>query len=110
MNLWKTEGLTFFFAGAAGPILGLAFIDSAFFGGYGIAMYVRSHSFLGTRHLAFERGLIMPSLRQTLGQDRQDPSMLSRVFLAGAVSGASCALLQTPVSRYNRRPLNPCSR
>ena len=35
--------------------------------------------------------------RQTFGQDRQDPTMLSRVFLAGAASGASCALLQTPV-------------
>lgn len=71
-SLWRSEGVKFMFAGAAGPILGLAFIDSAFFGGYGAVM-------------------------QQLGQDRQDPTMLSRVFLAGAASGATCALLQTPI-------------
>ena len=37
-GLWRAEGLRVFFAGAMGPILGLAFIDSAFFGGYGVAM------------------------------------------------------------------------
>lgn len=36
--LWRAEGAKFLFAGAAGPILGLAFIDSAFFGGYGFFM------------------------------------------------------------------------
>lgn len=41
MSLYRSEGFRFFFAGAAGPILGLAFIDSAFFGLYGRVMYVR---------------------------------------------------------------------
>lgn len=38
VSLWRAEGARFLFAGAAGPILGLAFIDSAFFGIYGKAM------------------------------------------------------------------------
>lgn len=38
MSLYRSEGIRFFFAGAAGPILGLAFIDSAFFGLYGRVM------------------------------------------------------------------------
>ncbi|GAA94025.1 uncharacterized protein L969DRAFT_92957 [Mixia osmundae IAM 14324] len=70
--LWEQEGWRFLTAGAAAPILGLAFIDSAFFGIYGRAM-------------------------SQLSQDRQDPAMLSRVFVAGATAGACCALLQTPV-------------
>lgn len=37
-------------------------------------------------------------LRQGLEQDRQDPSALSRVFLAGATAGGLCAMLETPVS------------
>ena len=36
-------------------------------------------------------------VRQQLGQDRQDPSGLSRVFLAGATAGGLCAMLETPV-------------
>lgn len=36
--LYRAEGVRFLFAGAAGPILGLAFIDSAFFGLYGRVM------------------------------------------------------------------------
>ncbi|KAK4053284.1 hypothetical protein OIO90_003896 [Microbotryomycetes sp. JL221] len=71
-TLWKTEGVRFLFAGAAGPILGLAFIDSAFFGLYGRAM-------------------------AELGQDRQDPNRLSRVFAAGAAAGGICAMLETPI-------------
>lgn len=38
ISLYRTEGFRFFFAGTAGPILGLAFIDSAFFGLYGRMM------------------------------------------------------------------------
>lgn len=36
-------------------------------------------------------------VRSSFRQDRQDPSALSRVFLAGATAGGMCALLQTPV-------------
>ncbi|KAK4048955.1 hypothetical protein OIV83_004511 [Microbotryomycetes sp. JL201] len=71
-TLWRTEGVRFLFAGAAGPILGLAFIDSAFFGLYGRAM-------------------------AELGQDRQDPNGLGRVFAAGAAAGGICAMLETPI-------------
>jgi solute carrier family 25 carnitine/acylcarnitine transporter 20/29 len=37
-QLWRKEGVRFLFAGAAGPILGLAFIDSFFFASYGRCM------------------------------------------------------------------------
>ena len=40
LSLYRSEGIRFFFAGTAGPILGLAFIDSAFFGLYGRMMWV----------------------------------------------------------------------
>jgi len=70
--LWKTEGVRFLVAGAAAPILGLAFIDSAFF-----ALYGRTMSFFR--------------------QDRQDPQSLYRVFQSGAIAGGVCALLQTPI-------------
>ncbi|GAA5981828.1 hypothetical protein JCM11641_007437 [Rhodosporidiobolus odoratus] len=78
LSLYRTEGFRFFFAGTAGPILGLAFIDSAFFGLYGRAM-------------------------QSLHQDRQDPSHLSRVALSGATAGALCALLETPIEVVKTR-------
>ncbi|GAA6024510.1 hypothetical protein JCM10207_000400 [Rhodosporidiobolus poonsookiae] len=78
LSLYRTEGIRFFFAGTAGPILGLAFIDSAFFGLYGRVM-------------------------QALGQDRQDPNALSRVFLSGATAGALCALLETPIEVVKTR-------
>ncbi|GAA5832269.1 hypothetical protein JCM5353_005688 [Sporobolomyces roseus] len=78
MSLYRSEGFRFFFAGAAGPILGLAFIDSAFFGLYGRVM-------------------------QQFGQDRQDPNALPRVFLAGATAGAACALLETPIEVVKTR-------
>ncbi|GAA5948505.1 hypothetical protein JCM3765_004905 [Sporobolomyces pararoseus] len=78
MSLYRSEGIRFFFAGAAGPILGLAFIDSAFFGLYGRVM-------------------------QRFGQDRQDPNALHRVFLAGATAGAACALLETPIEVVKTR-------
>ncbi|GAA6015852.1 hypothetical protein JCM11491_007209 [Sporobolomyces phaffii] len=78
MSLYRSEGIRFFFAGAAGPILGLAFIDSAFFGLYGRVM-------------------------QKFGQDRQDPNALPRVFLAGATAGAACALLETPIEVVKTR-------
>ncbi|GAA5831720.1 hypothetical protein JCM3766R1_004990 [Sporobolomyces carnicolor] len=78
MSLYRSEGIRFFFAGAAGPILGLAFIDSAFFGLYGRVM-------------------------QKFGQDRQDPNALHRVFLAGATAGAACALLETPIEVVKTR-------
>jgi solute carrier family 25 carnitine/acylcarnitine transporter 20/29 len=45
MSLYRTEGIRFFFAGTAGPILGLAFIDSAFFGLYGRVMCVSNFPF-----------------------------------------------------------------
>ena len=38
--LWKKEGYRFLFAGAAAPIIGLAFIDSFFFATYGKCMFV----------------------------------------------------------------------
>jgi solute carrier family 25 carnitine/acylcarnitine transporter 20/29 len=41
VSLYRAEGVRFFFAGTAGPILGLGFIDAAFFGVYGQVMYVR---------------------------------------------------------------------
>ncbi|GAA5935355.1 uncharacterized protein JCM15063_001010 [Sporobolomyces koalae] len=78
MSLYRSEGIRFFFAGAAGPILGLAFIDSAFFGLYGQVM-------------------------QRFGQDRQDPNALPKVFLAGATAGAACALLETPIEVVKTR-------
>ncbi|GAA5932822.1 hypothetical protein JCM1841_005440 [Sporobolomyces salmonicolor] len=78
MSLYRSEGVRFFFAGAAGPILGLAFIDSAFFGLYGRVM-------------------------QQLGQDRQDPNALHRVFLAGASAGAACSILETPIEVVKTR-------
>ncbi|GAA5887163.1 hypothetical protein JCM6882_009469 [Rhodosporidiobolus microsporus] len=78
LSLYRTEGFRFFFAGTAGPILGLAFIDSAFFGLYGRVM-------------------------QTLGQDRQDPNSLTRVFLSGATAGALCACLETPIEVVKTR-------
>ncbi|KDE03758.1 hypothetical protein MVLG_05762 [Microbotryum lychnidis-dioicae p1A1 Lamole] len=71
-SLWKAEGARFLFAGAAGPILGLAFIDSAFFGLYGQFM-------------------------SRFDQDRQDPTSLTKVFVAGATAGGLCALLETPI-------------
>ncbi|GAA5909114.1 hypothetical protein JCM8208_007435 [Rhodotorula glutinis] len=78
ISLYRTEGFRFFFAGTAGPILGLAFIDSAFFGLYGRMM-------------------------EQLHQDRQDPNALSRVFLSGATAGALCALLETPIEVVKTR-------
>ncbi|GAA5992553.1 hypothetical protein JCM10908_002660 [Rhodotorula pacifica] len=78
VSLYRSEGIRFFFAGTAGPILGLAFIDSAFFGLYGRMM-------------------------QTLGQDRQDPNSLSRVALSGAMAGAMCAMLETPIEVVKTR-------
>jgi hypothetical protein len=39
-GLWKKEGYKFLFAGAAAPIIGLAFIDSFFFATYGKCMFV----------------------------------------------------------------------
>lgn len=71
-QLYRKEGSRILFVGTAGPILGLALLDSAFFAGYGIAM---SH----------------------FNQDRTRPSDLGKVFLSGASSGSLCALLQTPV-------------
>ncbi|KAL7008830.1 hypothetical protein EMMF5_001576 [Cystobasidiomycetes sp. EMM_F5] len=68
--LWRAEGARFLVAGAAAPILGLAFIDAAFFGIYGRSMF---------------------------NQDRQNPSEISRVFASGAIAGGLCALLQTPI-------------
>ncbi|BGP28184.1 mitochondrial carrier protein, family 25 [Rhodotorula toruloides] len=78
ISLYRSEGIRFFFAGTAGPILGLAFIDSAFFGLYGRMM-------------------------QALHQDRQDPNALSRVFASGATAGALCALLETPIEVVKTR-------
>ncbi|TNY22300.1 mitochondrial carrier domain-containing protein [Rhodotorula diobovata] len=78
ISLYRSEGIRFFFAGTAGPILGLAFIDSAFFGLYGRMM-------------------------EQLHQDRQDPNALSRVFLSGATAGALCALLETPIEVVKTR-------
>ncbi|GJN94563.1 hypothetical protein Rhopal_007646-T1 [Rhodotorula paludigena] len=78
VSLYRSEGIRFFFAGTAGPILGLSFIDSAFFGIYGQAM-------------------------ERLRQDRQDPSHLSRVFLSGAGAGALCAMLETPIEVVKTR-------
>ncbi|GAA5820152.1 hypothetical protein JCM3770_005393 [Rhodotorula araucariae] len=78
ISLYRSEGIRFFFAGTAGPILGLAFIDSAFFGLYGQMM-------------------------EKLHQDRQDPNALSRVFLSGATAGAMCALLETPIEVVKTR-------
>ncbi|BGP52389.1 hypothetical protein JCM10450v2_008367 [Rhodotorula kratochvilovae] len=78
ISLYRSEGIRFFFAGTAGPILGLAFIDSAFFGLYGQMM-------------------------EKLHQDRQDPNALSRVFLSGATAGALCALLETPIEVVKTR-------
>ncbi|CAD6586615.1 MAG: hypothetical protein CYPHOPRED_003618 [Cyphobasidiales sp. Tagirdzhanova-0007] len=70
--LWRTEGVRFLVAGAAAPILGLAFIDSAFFALYGRTMSI-------------------------LKQDRQDPYSLPWVFASGSLAGGVCALLQTPI-------------
>lgn len=85
-SLWRQEGVRFLFAGAAGPILGLAFIDSFFFATYGRCM-------------------------SSLSQDRQDPSSLAAVFASGAAAGGVCALLQTPVEvvkcRAQAEPLDP---
>lgn len=78
VSLYRSEGFRFFFAGTAGPILGLAFIDSAFFGLYGRMM-------------------------QAFGQDRQDPNSLSRVALSGAAAGAMCAMLETPIEVVKTR-------
>ncbi|GAA5867979.1 hypothetical protein JCM3774_001554 [Rhodotorula dairenensis] len=78
VSLYRSEGIRFFFAGTAGPILGLAFIDSAFFGLYGRMM-------------------------QALGQDRQDPNSLARVALSGAAAGAMCAMLETPIEVVKTR-------
>lgn len=78
LSLYRSEGFRFFFAGTAGPILGLAFIDSAFFGLYGRMM-------------------------QAFGQDRQDPNSLSRVALSGAAAGAMCAMLETPIEVVKTR-------
>lgn len=71
-GLWRQEGYRFLFAGAAAPILGLAFIDSFFFATYGKCMSV-------------------------FGQDRERPEHLPYVFASGAFAGGCCALLQTPI-------------
>lgn len=42
VQLWKQEGPRFLYAGAAAPIIGLAFLDSFFFGAYGRSMSVTS--------------------------------------------------------------------
>jgi len=70
--LWKKEGYRFLFAGAAAPIIGLAFIDSFFFATYGKCM-------------------------NTFNQDRERPNHLGYVFTSGAIAGGFCALLQTPI-------------
>ncbi|MBW0569015.1 hypothetical protein O181_108730 [Austropuccinia psidii MF-1] len=70
--LWRQEGYRFLFAGAAAPILGLAFIDSFFFATYGKCMSI-------------------------FNQDRERPSNLNHVFASGATAGGVCALLQTPI-------------
>ncbi|PLW19722.1 hypothetical protein PCANC_01971 [Puccinia coronata f. sp. avenae] len=70
--LWKKEGYRFLFAGAAAPIIGLAFIDSFFFATYGKCM-------------------------NTFHQDRERPNHLGYVFTSGAIAGGFCALLQTPI-------------
>ncbi|KAM0747013.1 mitochondrial carrier [Meredithblackwellia eburnea MCA 4105] len=90
VSLWRAEGTRVFFAGALAPILGLAFIDSAFFGGYGMAM-------------------------SAFHQSRQDPTSLPLVFASGALSGGTCALLQTPIevvkcrAQYEKLPKIPGS-
>ncbi|KAG0147556.1 hypothetical protein CROQUDRAFT_106359 [Cronartium quercuum f. sp. fusiforme G11] len=71
-NLWRQEGYRFLFAGAAAPILGLAFIDSCFFATYGKCMSL-------------------------FDQDRERPDRLIYVFASGAFAGGCCALLQTPM-------------
>ncbi|KAH9817202.1 mitochondrial carrier domain-containing protein [Melampsora americana] len=71
-GLWRQEGYRFLFAGAAAPILGLAFIDSFFFATYGKCMSL-------------------------FGQDRERPEHLTYVFASGAFAGGCCALLQTPI-------------
>ncbi|OAV90253.1 hypothetical protein PTTG_28377 [Puccinia triticina 1-1 BBBD Race 1] len=71
-GLWKKEGYRFLFAGAAAPIIGLAFIDSFFFATYGKCM-------------------------NTFDQDRERPNHLGYVFTSGAIAGGFCALLQTPI-------------
>ncbi|KAH9440614.1 hypothetical protein MJO28_002349 [Puccinia striiformis f. sp. tritici] len=71
-GLWKKEGYRFLFAGAAAPIIGLAFIDSVFFATYGKCM-------------------------NTFEQDRERPNDLRYVFTSGAITGGFCALLQTPI-------------
>ncbi|EGG04815.1 uncharacterized protein MELLADRAFT_108184 [Melampsora larici-populina 98AG31] len=70
--LWRQEGYRFLFAGAAAPILGLAFIDSFFFATYGKCMSL-------------------------FRQDRERPEHLPYVFASGAFAGGCCALLQTPI-------------
>ncbi|CAH7688215.1 mitochondrial carrier domain-containing protein [Phakopsora pachyrhizi] len=71
-QLWKQEGYRFLLAGAAAPILGLAFIDSCFFATYGGCM-------------------------TTFKQNREQPTSLGSVFASGAIAGGVCALLQTPI-------------
>lgn len=99
LSLYRSEGFRFFFAGTAGPILGLAFIDSAFFGLYGRMMSVSRRVRLLSVLLVPDwlTGIMHPARRQAFGQDRQDPNSLSRVALSGAAAGAMCAMLETPV-------------
>lgn len=70
--LWQKEGYKFLFAGAAAPILGLAFIDAFFFATYGKCM-------------------------SAFSQDREQPNNVAFVFTSGAIAGGVCALLQTPI-------------
>lgn len=59
-----------------------------------------AHGLLG--HLTSSDVYPDPAHRQALGQDRQDPASLSRVALSGAAAGATCAMLETPVSYFRR--------
>lgn len=90
-SLWKTEGSKFLFAGAAAPIIGLAFIDSAFFGGYGFAMYVdalsdrdevlitRFHT-IGKRWSKIGRTLVCSPASSWPEQSQELPARYSRLL------------------------------
>ncbi|POV94940.1 hypothetical protein PSTT_16554, partial [Puccinia striiformis] len=85
----------FLFAGAAAPIIGLAFIDSVFFATHGKCIHsVRKVQ--ACKHISLS--LFFQFIWNTFELDWEQPNDLRYVFTSGAITGGFCALLQTSLA------------